>query len=45
VAGAKVRQGEINLTADSCHASNEMHCEGCNQLAAIEVDERWKTLT
>lgn len=44
IAGARVRKGELNLAADSCHISNEIHCAGCDRLAAIQVKEAWKIL-
>jgi hypothetical protein len=44
IAGARVRKGELNLNADSCHISTEIHCAGCDRLAAIQVGEAWKIL-
>jgi hypothetical protein len=45
IAGARVRKGELNLEADSCHPSEQLKCQACDKLAAIKIDGRWKTLT
>ena len=44
MAGVKVRKGELNLAADSCHTSGELRCAGCDQVAAMKVDGCWKVI-
>lgn len=45
LAGVRVRKGELNLDASSCHTSDELRCAGCKKVAAMKVDDRWKILT